>query len=650
MGRAIKKFRTKHKFGKRVRRSLAENFRKRPATTQDNEDDELAAASGAVVDASAAGLTDASPTSPSVADNVAESGRVRHDTQILQPQQIEDKKKKAEEKLREISSVAATERKRSLIAKRADAVGPPPDETTFTILDLEAVNALIILHLKCKICNGDAEIRRGEREYGLAVKLELVCVNCGDGSSKWSSPRVDGQQKINPFTVNVLATRAMQATGNRQTAFNDIFAMMNISRRGLHTKTWQAYVKKKLTPAATLAASKLMSECASSVRDIYAELNVDNPGNIAVSYDGSWMTRGHSSHIGVGTVIELISGLVLDYVVLSNFCAGCESGPKEGDPAYEEWKENHVCQRNTTKKAGEMEVEAGLILFKRSLERHSVRYTTVLSDGDSRTYLALQEENVYGYIPITKEDCVNHVKKRMGTALRNLVDKHKKSTGLESLSGKGRLTGDLINKLSSYYGWALKSHDDVDAMQRAVMATYYHVTSNDEVANHTFCPTGTNSWCRQNAADAKGEPAPKHPRSLPPHVCEALLPIYQRLSDKKLLQRCQRGKTQNSNECLHSMIWALAPKDRHASLFTVEAAVAEAVMKFNAGNERSSAGILKELGLNPGIHSSKRMAEKDCRRSVASASKRSSADNLQQNLKKRHAHANNQSDYMPGAY
>ncbi|XP_049276014.1 HEAT repeat-containing protein 1-like [Rhipicephalus sanguineus] len=49
MGPVIKKFRTKHKFGKRMRRSLAENFRKRPATTQNNEDDELAAA----VDASA---------------------------------------------------------------------------------------------------------------------------------------------------------------------------------------------------------------------------------------------------------------------------------------------------------------------------------------------------------------------------------------------------------------------------------------------------------------------------------------------------------------------------------------------------------------------------------------------------------------------
>lgn len=652
MVRPIKKFSTKNKFGKRVRRSLSENFKKRPATTPDNEDDDLAAIGSADTEAVAAaatvGLTDARPTSSSAADSIVETGRVRLDTHILLPQQLEDEKKEAEGKLREMSSVAATERKRNFIAKRADAVVPPPDETAFTIVDLEAVNALIS-RLQCKICKGDAQIMRGEREYGLAVKLQLVCTICGDVTSKWSSPRVDGDQKINPFTVNLLAARAMQATGNRQTALNDVFATMNIARRGLHTKTWQTYVKKKLAPAATLAAEKLMIECASSVRETYVELNLDNPGNIAVSYDGSWMTRGHSSHIGVGTVIELISGLVLDYVVLSNFCAGCESGPKEGDPSYVKWKEDHVCQRNTTKKSGEMEVEAGLILFKRSLELYNLRYTTVLSDGDSRTYLALQEEKVYGYIPIAKEDCVNHVKKRMGTALRNLVSKHK-SPGLESLSGKGRLTADLINKLSSYYGWALKTHDNVDAMQRAVMATYHHITSNDKVANHTFCPEGSDSWCRQNAAKAKGEPAPKHPRSLPPHVCEALLPIYQRLSDKRLLQRCQRGKTQNNNECLHSMIWALAPKERHASLFAIEAAVAEAVLKFNAGNARSSTGILKELGLNPGNHSSKRMAEKDLRRSVASACKRSSADNLQRTLKKRHTGANSQSDYMPGAY
>lgn len=213
------------------------------------------------------------------------------------------------------------------------------------------------------------------------------------------------------------------------------------------------------------------------------------------------------------------------------------------------------------------------------------------------------------------------------------------------------MTGDLINNLSSYYGWALKTHKgDVDATQRAVMATYHHVTSNDDVANHTFCPTGPDSWCKQNAAKAKGEPAPKHRRKLPPHVCQALLPIYERLADKKLLQRCQRGKTQNNNESLHSMIWALAPKERHASLFTVEAAVAEAVLKFNAGNAKASEDILRELSLNPSKPSHTRMTEKDRRRTVASAKKREAAENLHQSLKKRHKGANSQQDYMPGAY
>ncbi|KAH7958748.1 hypothetical protein HPB49_004447 [Dermacentor silvarum] len=160
------------------------------------------------------------------------------------------------------------------------------------------------------------------------------------------------------------------------------------------------------------------------------------------------MIRGHSSHIAVSAVIELFTGLVLDYVVLSNFCAGCQRGPKVGDPSYEEWKASHECQKNMDKKAGVMVVEAGLILFNRSLEKHSLRYATVLSHGDSRTFLALKEAKVYGYIEVDKEDCVNHVHKRMGTALRNALLTHK-GPGSKPLGGRGRLTGDSVNKLSS---------------------------------------------------------------------------------------------------------------------------------------------------------------------------------------------------------
>ncbi|KAH7950263.1 hypothetical protein HPB49_021674 [Dermacentor silvarum] len=172
-----------------------------------------------------------------------------------------------------------------------------------------------------------------------------------------------------------------------------------------------------------------------------------------MSYYGSWMTRGHTSHIGgIGTVIEPFMGFCLDYVVLSNFCAGCEMGPNENDPSFGNWKKDHQCQKNTEKKSVKMEVEAALILFKRSLEQHNLRYTTIMNDGDSHhPTFALQEENVYDYLQIDKEDCVNHVQKRMGTAWRNLVSKNKAS-GLQSLGGKGRLTADLITRLSSYNG------------------------------------------------------------------------------------------------------------------------------------------------------------------------------------------------------
>lgn len=177
------------------------------------------------------------------------------------------------------------------------------------------------------------------------------------------------------------------------------------------------------------------------------------------------------------------------------------------------------------------------------------------------------------------------------------------------------------------------------------MSSDGHITSNDDVANPTL-----STRCKQNAVVAKGQPVPKHPRKLPLDVCQALLLIYERLSDKKLFQRCQSGKMQNNKESLHSMIWALVPKDRHSSLFTVEAAVAKAVLKFNAGKGRASGGIMKELCLNPSQQSRSHMAEKDRRRMAASAKKRKATENFRQSLKKQHIGAGSQQHSMPGAY
>lgn len=261
----LRKFRSRHKFGKKSKSARGDNFQKRPASPKSSDDvQESAASEGLPTDE--VGLTSsATPT---------HCERLRHDTTMLQPSELEENKRKAEKRIQELESTGATKGKMDFVgnceARPLDDTDGRRADDTFSIVSLECPDELLRA-VKCNVCGGDVNISKGEREYGLAVKLFLVCGNCGDLSSAWSSPRAQGSQKVNPFAVNILAARAMQSTGNRQTALNDVFAAMNISHRGLHTKTWQGYVKKKLTPAATRVAEKVLQDSAHSVRQLYLE-------------------------------------------------------------------------------------------------------------------------------------------------------------------------------------------------------------------------------------------------------------------------------------------------------------------------------------------------------------------------------------------
>lgn len=144
------------------------------------------------------------------------------------------------------------------------------------------------------------------------------------------------------------------------------------------------------------------------------------------------------------------------------------------------------------------------------------------------------------------------------------------------------------------------------AMEKTIMATFYHVTSTDNEPHHEHCPTGVNSWCKFNSAAASGQPAPAHKLQLPAHVRAALLPIYKRLSERELLERCQQGKTQNAIESLNNLIWSLQSKSQFASLTSVESTVADAVCRFNAGCERALQTITSQLGYSPGSCSLRR--------------------------------------------
>ena len=149
------------------------------------------------------------------------------------------------------------------------------------------------------------------------------------------------------------------------------------------------------------------------------------------------------------------------------------------------------------------------------------------------------------------------------------------------LSGAGRLTDKKIDLFQNYFGLAIRQNKgDLLGLQQSVFATlHYYLASTDSEPNHSFCPTGPESWCKyQNDQENY-----KHKHGLPRAIVELVEPMFIELADCDLLKKCLHGKTQNNNESINNMIWRYCPKEDFVSRITLTDAANFAVAVFNDG-------------------------------------------------------------------
>ena len=172
-----------------------------------------------------------------------------------------------------------------------------------------------------------------------------------------------------------------------------------------------------------------MMEAAQRLRDRAREkdpsIGPNDIVDVIVSFDGTWHKRGHTSNHGVGIVISVETGEVLDRVVLSKICQECSARKgwdKEGDK-YKEWKAGHKCDGGHDGSSGSMEAAAAKILWSRSVAKYKLRYKYMLSDGDSSSFKSVEEIYGDGH-KVHKIECVGHVGKRMYKALDNFRKEH----------------------------------------------------------------------------------------------------------------------------------------------------------------------------------------------------------------------------------
>ena len=351
----------------------------------------------------------------------------------------------------------------------------------YKIVDMSLLNN-ILKSVNCSLCNK----RRSRIELledpadknGLAEKLIIYCQSCKQELSFCTSKRVacNGHQNVNygrkqPFDINVKSVYASQTLMHsglkRFLGDMDLPAPINATAYNRTLKNISS-VSVKLAEQQMKAAAYRLKKIVLDEEPENIELSPagDMIAQVAVSVDGKWQRRGHCSKIGVVFVISIRTGEVIDYIVKSLFCHTCSKKDKSASE-YGQWYEKHkaTCQINHSGSSDSMEKAGATEIFLRSIDSRGLKYCTFVGDGDTGTYGIVRDKckQVYGdEYPVTKEECVGHIQKRMGSALREYKRKKQgiKLADGKSVGGKGRLTDVLVDKMQNYFGEAIRRNND----------------------------------------------------------------------------------------------------------------------------------------------------------------------------------------------
>ena len=463
--------------------------------------------------------------------------------------------------------------------------------------------------------------------------LYICCSVCSFGEPFRTSPCT--RDNIQVMDVNRRATLASTDLGMGHQGLIDLCALLNMPPP-LVKSTFSSHLKT-LRNAIDTVTEDDMSRAARELRKHVLEENRETdegqPIDVTVSYDGMWSKRGFTANHGVGIIISMDTGEVLDRYTLSKVCGSClnrSNWDKESDE-YKTWYDSHkdICAMNYNGSSPSMETHAARVMWNRSVEKHNMKYKFMVCDGDSKSFHEV--ENTYGdNDKVVKLDCIGHVSKRMYRALENLKKstKGKLSDGKFIGGGAGRLTataGGAIPRLADLYRNAIRQNskkdinmsdaDDVQAgvqtMQNSIMAILHHeckTENNNE--RHKFCPPNTEeeaSWCDYKRT---GEMENK-PHHLGPIFLDMLKPVFTRLSEPALLMRCLSGYTQNQNESFNSLIWKRCPKHLWRGPCQIEVAVNLAMLYWNGGSAKTRQEILDANGLVYGKHCNEASVSKD---------------------------------------
>lgn len=188
---------------------------------------------------------------------------------------------------------------------------------------------------------------------------------------------------------------------DRKTFFKDELAMDTVLEAAL-----QESMNKAIEEEINLASRELPEK----------QITDDSPINLCCELDGSWGLRsnGHrySSASGCAALIGTRSKKVVYIGTRNKRCSACNRNTANKSAT------KHKCFKNYSGSSGGMESDIVIDGFKTLFEK-GVKFTTIITDGDSTTVSKLKNSCSYGH-EIRHQLCCNHTMKNVGKKLREV--------------------------------------------------------------------------------------------------------------------------------------------------------------------------------------------------------------------------------------
>ena len=152
---------------------------------------------------------------------------------------------------------------------------------------------------------------------------------------------------------------------------------------------------------------------------------------VAVSYDGTWSKRGYTANFGVGFIVLVESGEVLDYDFESKLCMECITAKQEAcHVANKIWERsktyNLQCKFMVVMVITRPIAVFGILMAAANRVRSVRTPTKAPKNTKHASHAEWKESHDSGEADccrVMKLYCIGHVQKKMGTLLRDMRKK-----------------------------------------------------------------------------------------------------------------------------------------------------------------------------------------------------------------------------------